>query len=137
MSQISISLPHVFHAGSSQTESDQVLRILLESLVSINLVFLANHAVPRLYESGVVYGRTRVWEPIPALYIRRYGDCKSLSAALIAEYRRAGQEARPVFRWEKDPHNPNKTNYHILVQKADGTFECPSKRLGMNARREY
>jgi len=135
MLQITFSLPHVFHPRSSQTEDDRVLRILLETLISLNLEFLAHHSVPALYQSGVVYGRTRVWEPIPALYQRRYGDCKSLSAALIAEYRRAGKEAYPVFRWERSHRNPGDTNYHILVQTAEG-FEDPSKVLGMG-RNEY
>jgi hypothetical protein len=127
--QITYNLPHVFFQGASQVENAQVLRILLDALIDLNLAYLKNHAAPSLYQSGVVYGRTQIWEPIPALYSRGYGDCKSLSAALIAEYRRKGIECQPVFRWIKNPKNTG-TNYHILVQTAKG-FEDPSKVLGM------
>lgn len=131
--QICFSLPHVFVPGSSQTESSTALRILLNTLISLNQAYLEKHATLPLYQSGVRYGRTQVWECIPALYARGYGDCKSLSAALIAEYRRQGKLCEPVFRWQKsrDPLRPNDIDYHILVLLGDGTFEDPSKRLGM------
>lgn len=130
--QITYNLPHVFNPAASQAENAQVLRVLLDCQIGINLVFLKNHAAVDLYHSGVVYGRTRIWDCIPALYQRGYGDCKSLSAALIAQYRRKGIECAPVFRWIKSS-NPNRigeTDYHILVQTAKG-FEDPSKVLGM------
>lgn len=76
----------------------------------------------------MTYARTQVWEPIPALYKRGYGDCKSLTAALIAQYRLAGKKARPVFRFVPRPDGG--TDYHILVQTERG-FEDPSKVLGM------
>lgn len=130
--QITYSLPHVFFPGSSQVENARVLKILLDMLIGLNESYLKNHAVPNLYRSGVVYGRTQVWEPIPALYARGYGDCKSLTAALIAEYRKNGIVCQPVFRWirSKDPNKIGSTDYHILVQTNKG-FEDPSKVLGM------
>lgn len=130
--QITYNLPHVFFQGASKVENAQVLRILLDALIRLNEAFLRNHAVPGLYQSGVVYGRTQIWETIPALYARKYGDCKSLTAALIAEYRRKGIKCEPVFRWvgAKDPDRQGETDYHILVQTAKG-FEDPSKVLGM------
>lgn len=130
--QIAYSLPHVFNPHASQAENARVLRILLDALILINLAYLDSHAAKELYHSGVVYGRTALWEPIPALYQRGYGDCKSLSAALIAEYRRKGIDCSPVFRWTKsrNPYRPGETDYHILVQTAKG-FEDPSKVLGM------
>lgn len=86
--------------------------------------------MPSLYESGVVYGRTKIWDPIPALYKRTYGDCKSLTAVIIAELMMKDRECRPVFRWKP---NGDSTDYHILVQLPRGQFEDPSKRLGMGA----
>jgi len=76
----------------------------------------------------VRYGRTKLWEPIPALYARGYGDCKSVATARIAELRRQGIEAKPVFRWVERPGGIR--DFHILVQKGD-EFEDPSKILGM------
>ena len=128
--QITYNLPHVFFQGASQVENAQVLRILLDTLINLNLAYLRNHSVPGLYQSGVVYGRTQIWEPIPALYQRGYGDCKSLTGALIAEYRRQGIACEPVFRWIPSKARPGSTDYHILVQTAKG-FEDPSKVLGM------
>lgn len=130
--QITYNLPHVFFPGSDRTENANVLQALLDMLIHINMIYLqkmkrAGHPVPSLYESGVVYGRTRWWEPIPALYDREYGDCKSLTAAIIAEYKMKNVLCRPVFRWSP---NPESTDYHILVQTAT-EFEDPSKVLGM------
>jgi hypothetical protein len=130
--RIAYNLPYVFRPGASPTENAQVLRIMLDCLISLNQAYLQNHTVPDLYQSGVIYGRTRIWDPIPALYARGYGDCKSVSAALIAQYRKKGIDCAPVFRWihTKDPNRAGETDYHILVQTAKG-FEDPSKVLGM------
>lgn len=127
--QITFNLPHVFRPGSNPTENAYVLRVLLECLIELNRTYLQfRPQTPELYESGVRYDRTTWWETIPALYGRQKGDCKSLTAALIAQYREQGIEANPVFRFRKNPHGG--TDYHILVQTANG-FEDPSKVLGM------
>ncbi len=128
--RICFSLPHVFYPGASPVDNAYVLRTMLDCLITLNREFLKFHKVPTLYKSGVRYGRTTLWECIPALYQRGYGDCKSLTAALIAEYRNRGIECEPVFRWKKSTRNPGFTDYHILVQTATG-FEDPSKVLGM------
>lgn len=132
--QITYNLPQVFFDGSDRAENSLVLRTLLDCLIHINLIYLQLEAsrgnvVPPLYRSGVIYGRTSWWEPIPALYHRKFGDCKSLSAALIAEYRMKGIHCVPVHRWI--PGNDGATHYHILVQVGDNKFEDPSRRLGM------
>ena len=131
--RITYNLPQVFNPSASQAENAQVLRVLLDCLIQINLAYLKNHAAADLYQSGVVYGRTKIWECIPALYQRGFGDCKSLSAALVAQYLRQGKKCRPVFRWikSKNPNRIGETDYHILVQTEDGRFEDPSKVLGM------
>lgn len=126
--QISFDLPHVFFAGSHPEDNAHALRALLDCLVTLNQAYLRNHAVAALYRSGVVYGRTKVWDTIPALYARGYGDCKSLTAALIAEYRLQGKACSPVFRWRERSNGVR--DFHILVQCGD-TFEDPSKVLGM------
>ena len=131
--QIVFNLPQVFSQGSDRAENSLVLRALLDNLIRINLIYLAcesdrGRPVPSLYRSGVRYGRTVWWEPIPALYERGFGDCKSLTAALIAEYRNEGIPCNPVHRWIDGPNGT--TNYHILVQTERG-FEDPSKVLGM------
>jgi hypothetical protein len=119
----------------------EALSALLGCLTTIDTIFLKYRciqkdskivcAVPRLYDSGVVYDRTVVWDSTPALYSRRYGDCKSLTCALVAEYRMMGKPANPVFRWVRRT-TENDMIFHILVQTPQG-FEDPSKVLGMNA----
>lgn len=132
---IRYNLPHVFYPGSDKTENALVLRALVDVLVRLNLIYLHSEkrrggTVPPLYRSGVRYDRTLWWEPIPALYARQYGDCKSLSAAYIAEKLTQGIQAIPTFRWVENLDGS--VDYHILVQIGNG-FEDPSKVLGMGA----
>lgn len=135
--RICFNLPHVFGGQSTDVENAYVLRALLDCLVEIDVAYLKTHRnVPQLYSSGVVYGRTHGWEPIPALYRRGVGDCKSLTAALVAEYRMKNIEAHPVFRFIPNAKGGN--DYHILVEvpnrngKRGTKFEDPSRELGMS-----
>lgn len=128
---IPFGLPQVFHPQSSEVENAEALQALLEALVQQNGVFRRHHSAPLLYESGVVYGRTIEWENIPAVRIRGYGDCKSLSAWLISDYRHVHRvEAKAVFRWVIRNDGSGGRDFHILVQTKKG-FECPSRKLGM------
>lgn len=126
---IAYELPHVFHPKARRVENARALRILLECLIALDREYLRHHAARPLYRSGVVYGRTRNWLTIPKLYDLGYGDCKSLTAALVAEYRDAGIPAKPVFRWVKNTKTGFR-DFHILVQ-TDSGYEDPSKVLGM------
>jgi hypothetical protein len=128
---VTFDLPSCFDSASDPVDNARALQALLHCLGAINLIFLQFRpgCIPPLYESGVYYDRTEVWDSIPALYRRGYGDCKSLTAALVAEYAAQGIKSKPVFRWMVDKGD-NQTNYHILVQVADG-FRDPSKVLGM------
>lgn len=126
--QITFDLPHVFHPGSPSVENAEALRASLDYLIALNQAYLRSHAVPKLYRAGVRYARTQVWDTIPALYARSYGDCKSLACALIAEYRAEGKNAEPAFRWIKN--GSGGMDFHILVQTDEG-YEDPSKVLGM------
>jgi hypothetical protein len=59
---------------------------------------------------------------------RGYGDCKSLTAWRVAEYRKKGIVAGAVFRWANN--SSGGLDFHILVQTEKG-YEDPSKVLGM------
>lgn len=126
---ITFDVSHVFNPDSPQEQNADALGILLDCLVRLNRAYLRDHTAKALYQSGVVYGRTGIWEPIPALYKRGYGDCKSLTGALIAEMQEHGIPARPVFRWRRRPEDRG-YDFHILVMTQNG-FVDPSKRLGM------
>src|ERR1700733_3808372 len=95
--RVTYNLPHVFYPGSSPTANAQALEKLLETLTEANVEYLRRNPTVRLYNSGVYYDRTTEWDSIPALYTRRYGDCKSLTCALVAEYRLQGLRAKAVF----------------------------------------
>ena len=114
------ALPHLFAPGVSPRENAEGLRALLDTLIACNACFLRHHPARPLYRSGVVYGRTDDWETIPALYARGYhgtdkpgsnhpqaygvfGDCKSLTAARVAELRMQGRTAEPQFRYAAQP----------------------------------
>lgn len=133
--QITFNLPNVFYPGADRAENSAELKGLLDYLIGSNMRYLTSNSfrkrpVPSLYRSRVRYGRTTWWENIPALYRRGYGDCKSLTAALIAEYRLSGIQCEPVHRFFNGQNGA--TNYHILVQVDGKTgFEDPSKVLGM------
>ncbi len=129
--QIVINLEHVFKPGANQVENALTLQNLLEFMVRENMNYLRKHPeTPSLYRSGVVYGRTSWWEPIPALYKRKLGDCKSLTTALCAEYRLKGIWCRPVHRFIR--RADGNTDYHILLETESG-WEDPSAILGMGA----
>ena len=128
--RVCLDLGGVFYPGASDEDNALALQALLEALIAIDRVFLRRRPrTPKLYASGVRYGRTQVWDSIPDLLTRRYGDCKSLTAMLVAELREAGEAAQPVFRFAMNPQTHNK-DFHILVRRGK-TFEDPSRKLGM------
>lgn len=152
---IVFNIQQAFYPGASGVDNALALKELLDCMVKLNLAYLRYHSAPPLYASGVVYGRTTIWEPIAALYLpnkharrdfgkvtfwdpignyggKKRGDCKSLSAARIAELIRQGKKAKPVFRFKlRDIDRPGVADFHILVMTEDG-FEDPSAKLGMN-----
>jgi len=129
---VTFGLSDVFNVDSPMISNARVLRALLDALIVADEEYLRNHRAPRLYSSRVTYGRTNEWESIPDVLARGSGDCKSLSAWLVAEKRvRDGQPAEAVFRWMRNPKKGGIPDWHILVRSQSG-WEDPSKVLGMN-----
>ncbi len=133
---IEFDLDHVFFPGSDAVMDLQTARELVDSLVRMNLIYLTRardlgYRIPRLYQSGVRYQQVDQWAPIPTLYRRGVGDCKNLTAALVAERRFYDKvDAIPAFRWVE---NADRTiDYHILEQEG-AEFNDPSLKLGMNS----
>lgn len=133
---IEFDLDHVFFPGSDAVMDLQTARELVECLVRVNMIYLTRaktlgHLIPRLYASGVRYQRVDAWAPIPTLYRARFGDCKNLTAAVIAERRFYDHvDAQAAFRWSENADHT--VDYHILVQEG-ADFDDPSLKLGMNA----
>lgn len=134
--EITFDIPHAFYRGASHLDNAFALRAMLDCQISLNSGYLQTQVlrgrpVVDLYRSGVRYGRTKIWYAIPGLYKLRYGDCKSLTGALIAQYRFAGIPCDPVFRWVLNKQN-GENDFHILILRLDtGKWEDPSKALGM------
>ncbi len=127
------NLPHVFKPNTPEVDNAWALQCLLDCLIELNCSYLkygGNVRIPKLYDSGVYYKRTQIWDTLPALYQRGFGDCKSLTAALIAQYTKERIECAPVFRFIRRADGSGSLDFHILVQTANG-FEDPSKVLGM------
>ena len=135
-SLFTFDMPALFCIGSTPVQDGAALNALMEGLIALNEAYLSTNYVTPLYAADVTYGRTDIWDTIPALYgpkpppmgPRPYGDCKSLTAALVAEYRKQGIDCSPSFRWIRTPLGIK--DYHILVLTANG-FKDPSKVKGM------
>ena len=85
--------------------------------------------LPPLYQAHVRYrreprGRER-WQLAPETYQLGYGDCEDLATWRAAELWLGGWPARPVV-YRAGPHQ-----LHVIVNKGDGTYEDPSRVLGM------
>ncbi len=131
------NVPDVFYPNSSSTDNAEALQALLACLVACNLFFInrmkaSDRTVQKLMNTPVVYGRTEIWDAIPALYELGHGDCKSLTAAIIAEYTFDGIACNTTHRWAERDDGSKELDYHILVQTLYG-FEDPSKAKGMGA----
>jgi len=132
---VSFRIDGAFTMRSSARENATALETLLAALCALDRIWLQDfgHNTPGLYDTPVFYARTMVWDTIPALYARGFGDCKSLSACRVAELREDGIWCRPVFRFKGDP---SATMFHILLMLPDGSWEDPSAALGMHSYQE-
>jgi hypothetical protein len=120
----------------------ETLKILLDALIALDSAYLRTMArmgrrIPHLYESGVRYGRTQTWDTIPDLYVKGYGDCKSLTAAFIAQAREAGYDCEPTFRYSfrtiEDPETLR--DWKEALQEASWRFGPESDEVKQIAKR--
>jgi hypothetical protein len=113
-----------------------VVREALEALIMANRLYLRTHRVPALYESGVRYEEEPAGQPyedfsaIPVVLARGWGDCDDVVSWRIAELRNSGENAKVRLKWDYDPARGARM-YHVLVRRANGQVEDPSKRLDM------
>jgi len=123
----------LFGSRRDPAESIEVLQVLLDTLTSIDLLYLARHRVPHLYTAGVRYeretGGRENWQEIATTLRLRRGDCEDLGCWRAAELQHAGIKARAFPRAKR--RDDGSTLYHILVRHPDGRIEDPSRQLGM------
>lgn len=131
MPLLSITMPY---------EGQRELSAALAFLTVIDCMQLLWHPrIPSLYRSGVRYQREdtkRCWAPrnggcedwltIREVLAQGLGDCEDLACWRAAELRvRAGEPATAVAI------RVPRVGWHIVVRRADGSIEDPSKKLGM------
>lgn len=83
--RICFDLGGVFYDGSSDEDNAIALQQLLECLIGINRLYLRRFRAPKLYQSGVRYARTQIWDSIPDLVKRGYGDCFPEGSLLLRD----------------------------------------------------
>lgn len=93
--------------------------------------------VPRFYEANLKYKSPEdacggdIWQDIPTLLGRRFGDCKDLACFRAAELVVKDRiDARPFVKRRFYPGGF--ALYHVVVMKPGGVEEDPSIALGMN-----
>lgn len=119
--------------------SEKIVHQLLEILATANLEYLKCAPVkpPSIYKAGVVYKREppgrEEFKAIPAILRTGHADCEDLAAWRVAELRYIGEPAQfLVKKWVRPTsYGVPFYLYHILVRRADGRDEDPSKALGM------
>lgn len=110
---------------------------LLAELVRRDEIYLAqNPATPPLYASGVRYvgepPASERWLTVPEMLAVGHGDCEDTVSWRVAELRAAGERGARAFWVSFPPSTPNGWMlYHVLVRRADGRVEDPSRLLGM------
>ncbi len=113
--------------------SRQTLTAALEGLTALDAVFLQRGNFPRLYKSGVRYQREppgiENWLTVPEVLRVGLGDCEDLACWLCAERRVRDRVACRVVA-----KRTGRKKFHALVQYADGSYEDPSRVLGMGRR---
>jgi hypothetical protein len=110
------------------------LRVALAAFAALASADLAANPGPSLYASGVRYareartvsgGRREEWLVPSLVRARGRGDCEDLATWRAAELRRQGERGARAIAV------PSGVGFHIVVRRADGRIEDPSKRLGM------
>lgn len=89
--------------------------------------------IPPLYSGRIRYQRERPgeerWQSAEETARRGYGDCEDLAAYRLGELWAAGEKKARARVVTITP-----TLRHVMVARADGSLEDPSKKLGMGGK---
>lgn len=111
----------------------ETLEALLEGLVGVNVALMGRSELPPLYGAGVRYQRehgTEIWQTCEQVFKAGSGDCEDLSAWRVAELRQAGEDDASCYV-KRGGHKL----WHVVVARADGSIEDPSRILGMRKKK--
>ena len=122
-----------------------VIKMILETQVAINQLYIRLHKVPPIYRSGIRYreepmnllrlGRQRPeaveeFACIPAIIERGWDDCDGIGPWRCAELRHHGEKAKIRLTWRRHPQTGQKI-FHVVVRRGNGDVEDPCAKLGM------
>lgn len=103
----------------------------MEGLIRLNCYLIRRHNLPSIYNGRVKYKKDPEEEWKHALLVHRdgWGDCEDLACLRAAEYRVFdGIPADAIVK------RTGRRTLHGIVALPDGTFEDPSRILGMGRR---
>jgi hypothetical protein len=119
-------------------EGERELDLALSLLTVIDVKQIRWHKLKPLFQSGVRYKRESAktcwlpvnggcedWLSILQLYRQGEGDCEDIACARAAELIVRGERARAIAQRSAG------VGWHIVVRRADGRIEDPSRILGM------
>lgn len=118
----------------SVEHSAALMMQLFEVIVGANLAYLALHPeTPHPLEARIRYEREprghEHWQGIGQIIASGKGDCEDLATYLVAWLRFHGErDARPYVRGRLIGR---RRVFHVMVRRADGSVEDPSRALGM------
>ena len=127
--------------GLNRPQSEKALLWILESMVTIardelRHARLKGRKLPPLYRAGVRYLReegTEDWKDPVTVFKDGFGDCEDLAIWRVAELRNNHKAAKPYIRYRTDPVT-GMYIYHVMVMRANGQLEDPSRILGMGGK---
>lgn len=126
-------LLNLFKSRAQEPLSHEGLRVLLQALTMIDVLYLQTHpGTPKLRDSGVVYREeppgAEDWQDIPTSLRRRVADCDEWGPWRAAEHIVEGRKAMADFDMQRQPDG--RVLYHIVTRTERGT-EDPSYEQGM------
>ena len=110
---------------------------LVRAFVEIDREIISEYEVPVLYESGVRYEFQKAvddWKDIARCLATMRGSCNSLTAWRVAELQLDGEIGAAPYIQSQTIAKPDGSIldlFHVIVQREDGSFEDPSRTLGM------
>lgn len=125
----------LFLGQTEKALSNKALNRMLACLQGIDEDFLRAYPdTPRIMDSGVLYREEppgqEDWQDIPSCLRMGTCDCEDLACWLAAERTvRDGILSKAEYREFKG--DDDRTLYHIIVARADGVVEDPSRIFGM------
>jgi hypothetical protein len=106
-------------------------KAVLQALARQNANIIRACRLPKLYTSEIVYRHEKgeSFQDAKCVYEQGWADCSNLAAYRVGELLLQGERPTIHVRWRE--YDDGFRGYHVLVRRADGLIEDPSRLLGM------